>query len=430
MMLVTAGCHPSKPMLGLSGYGAADDPRAVEIGRAVIENGGSAADAAVSMALTMAVTLPSRVGLGGGGLCLVHDPATRAVRTLDFLPESTTGGAPMPGLLRGLYTLHAAYGHRRWEEALGAPESLAGLGTPVSRQLAADLRAGADRLAHDRGAQRLFLSTNNRPLAEGETLVQTELGATLGLVRQRGIAAFYGASFGASESSLAETLARGLGVDQGGLAGVRARWGETVQVENDHDVIHFPDKSGSGLAAAWQAGLAAGDGDWLGAMMGALRANAGSVGAAVPTAALAVVDPQEQGVACVFTMGGLFGNGRVVPELGVLAGGGGGASGVGGPVLMVNHHQETTLFAAGGAATGAEPSDRAAAGALLSALHNSAVDHRPLGGMVTETSAMAPSAALGVVEAVACLYDHQHGGKSCGAVTDARGLGGVFTVLK
>jgi gamma-glutamyltranspeptidase/glutathione hydrolase len=67
-LLAVAGCHPGKPLLGVNGYGAADDPRAVEVGRAVIDGGGSAADAAVAMALTMAVTLPSRVGLSGGGL--------------------------------------------------------------------------------------------------------------------------------------------------------------------------------------------------------------------------------------------------------------------------------------------------------------------------------------------------------------------------
>ncbi len=427
--VVATGCHPDQATLGLSSYGAADDPRAVEIGRAVIETGGNAVDAAVAMALTMAVTLPSRVGLGGGGLCLVHDPATKSVRTLDFLPESApaSGSAPVPGFLRGLYTLHAAYGRRHWEEALGAPESLAGLGTPVSRQLSADLRAGADRLSRDPGARRLFLSTNNRPLAEGEMLVQPELATTLGLVRQRGIAAFYGASYGATDSSLAGTLAHGLGIDGGALSSLRARWGETVQVANDNDVIHFPDRSGADLAMAWQAGLAVGEGgDWLGAMMNALRANAGSVGSAVPTAALAVVDGREQGVACVFTMGGLFGNDRVIPELGLLAGGGGGASGVGGPVLVVNPYQETTLLAASGSATGAEPSNRAAAAAVLSILHTSAIEHQPLGA---SSPIMAPSAALGVAEAVACLYDHQHGGKSCGAVTDARGLGRTFSVL-
>jgi gamma-glutamyltranspeptidase/glutathione hydrolase len=422
-LLAVAGCHPGKPLLGVNGYGAADDPRAVEVGRAVIDGGGSAADAAVAMALTMAVTLPSRVGLSGGGLCLVHDPATRAVRTLDFLPESTPAGrAPAPGLLRGLYALHSAYGRRHWEEALGAPEALAGLGTPVSRQLAADLGTGAGRLAADAGARRLFLSAGGRPLAEGETLVQTDLAATLGVVRQRGVGAFYG-SVG---SDLARTLAAGLDIDGATLAGTRVRWGDTVAVEDDNDMIHFPDRSGAGLAAAWQAGLAAGDGDWFGAMMGRLGAGAAGAGV-VPTAALAVVDPQRQGVACVFTMGGLFGTGRVIPGTGLLAAGGGGASGIGGPVLVVNHPLQTTLFAAGGSAIGSEADDRAAVAPVLSALHASVVDLRPAGEIPV---AAGTPAAQGRIEAVTCLYDHQHGGMSCGAVTDARGSGLTFTVFK
>src|SRR3546814_819610 len=56
------------PVEGFAGFVAGDEPRAVTIGRDVIGNGGSAADAAVAMYFAMAVTLPSRVGLAGGGI--------------------------------------------------------------------------------------------------------------------------------------------------------------------------------------------------------------------------------------------------------------------------------------------------------------------------------------------------------------------------
>src|SRR5690606_25244293 len=89
----------------------ADEPQAAAIGRDILAQGGNAVDAATAMALAMAVTLPSRASLGGGGMCLVHDAETGDVRALDFLPRpGGDGRVGVPTMLRGLYALHGAYG--------------------------------------------------------------------------------------------------------------------------------------------------------------------------------------------------------------------------------------------------------------------------------------------------------------------------------
>lgn len=62
----------------------ADEPRAALVGRDILSAGGSAADAATAMYLTLAVTLPSRAGLGGGGMCLTFDAVSGVTETLDF----------------------------------------------------------------------------------------------------------------------------------------------------------------------------------------------------------------------------------------------------------------------------------------------------------------------------------------------------------
>ena len=52
---------------------AADESRAAEVGRDILQAGGNATDAAVAMYFAMAVTLPSAAGLGASGACIVHD---------------------------------------------------------------------------------------------------------------------------------------------------------------------------------------------------------------------------------------------------------------------------------------------------------------------------------------------------------------------
>lgn len=448
--LALAACHAGDAPPISAAFGSVDDAKAAQIGRLTLESGGNAVDAAVAMGLTMVATLPSRVGLGGGGVCVVHDPGSKTVRTLDFLPvPAASGRTPPPLLLRGLYTLHSAYGRQHWEQALGVAESLAAVGTPVSRTLAADLKAAASRLAVDPAARRTYLNAAGTPPVEGETLTQTELSATLRTVRQRGVGAFYTSTL---SGSLGGAVAAGLGADAAALA-AQAEWVPTLAVENDNNVVHLPMRRGgaeSGLPAAWQAASA--DGAWLGALIGALGP---SGGAAAPGASLAVVDTDEQGVACTFTLGGLFGSGRLAPELGVFAGGPAGAGGVGGPALMVNPHQHTTLFA--GAASAGDPGEGARAGdaAVLAMLRRVGIDGTAgpqaitapraapaAGGGVAAEAGVAPAAlgsaaasvrpaqSLARIEAVACLYDRRKGSKSCEAVPDPRGAGLNFTVLK
>src|SRR6185436_747356 len=116
LALIVAGCwggnQPgvTEAVEGFFGGVAADEPRAAIVGRDVLISGGTAGDAAVAMAFTLAVTLPSSAGLGGGGSCVVFDGPSVSSTLVDF-PAVPAGQSPIavPSLVRGLALLHARY---------------------------------------------------------------------------------------------------------------------------------------------------------------------------------------------------------------------------------------------------------------------------------------------------------------------------------
>ena len=135
------------PVEGFAGVVTGDEPRAVLIGREVLGNGGTAVDAAVAMYFAMAVTLPSRVGLGGGGVCVLFQGQDRRGHAIEFLPRAAPSGGMVPSGMRAMAALHARYGALRWEQLLAPAESLARFGHAVSRSFERDLVAAVGMIA-------------------------------------------------------------------------------------------------------------------------------------------------------------------------------------------------------------------------------------------------------------------------------------------
>jgi gamma-glutamyltranspeptidase/glutathione hydrolase len=338
---------------GFLGGVATDEPRAALIGREVLSGGGSAADAAVAAAFMLAVTLPSRAGLGGGGACMVYDPDKSSINggvpeALVFLPPAGGGSGPRPAavpmLARGLFALHARYGHLPFESIIAGAEQGARFGLPVSRALARDLAVVAGPLGGDPVARSLFLQPNGQPLPEGAPLVQTDLGATLAQIRVAGVGDLY-------NGALARRLVDAASVAGGGLtlpamrdALPRFAPAITVAAPRGDKASFLPPPADGGLAAAaaFQA-LAAAPGDLERAQNRALavaaawRAQGGAgdpaalLAGPVPvqpaslpplpaSAGLVTLDPDGRVVACSFTMNNLFGTGRVAPGTGILLG--------------------------------------------------------------------------------------------------------------
>jgi gamma-glutamyltranspeptidase/glutathione hydrolase len=198
-----SACDPQKPAQGVTGYVAgfagfvsAEEPRAVLVGEDTLSAGGTAADAAVAMAATLTVTLPSRAGWMGGGVCLSRLPRDKSVQAFAFLPAPLPGGGFAPGMPRGLYALHATSGVLRWEQILAPAEQLARFGVPVSRALAKDMATLGSPTALDADIRGAYVRADGSLLREGDSLVQLRTAAALTSLRMKGVGEAYSGQMG------------------------------------------------------------------------------------------------------------------------------------------------------------------------------------------------------------------------------------------
>jgi gamma-glutamyltranspeptidase/glutathione hydrolase len=248
--LALAGCaqETAGPVEGFAGLVAADEPNAAVVGREILGNGGTAADAAVAMAFALAVTYPSRAGLAGGGVCLAFSSETKSTDALVFLPlPGLIGTGTLPLLPRAMAALNARHGSLRWELLLSPAENLARFGYDMSRALAQDFAVGGQTLLTDPEAQAIFAPAGR--VQTGVPVVQAQLATTLSALRQQGAGYFHGSAF-TQRFSDAVALA-GLPIDAEALRSAVPSLLPPVALRHGDTTVWFaPPPAANGLLAA------------------------------------------------------------------------------------------------------------------------------------------------------------------------------------
>ncbi len=184
----------------------ADHPLAAAAGQRMLEEGGSAADAAVAMAAAITVTQPHMSHLGGDLFAMVYDGASGEVQALNSsgpapmaasadayrergeVPDTGALAVSVPGCVAGWGALHARHGRLPWARVLEAAERLAREGFPASRAMARAVEVGRRRV-NPGGA---FKTTFGHVAGDGgQIVVQPQLARTLGALAAGGSDAFY-----------------------------------------------------------------------------------------------------------------------------------------------------------------------------------------------------------------------------------------------
>lgn len=378
---------------GFSGVLAADEPQAVLIGRDILSAGGLAGDAAVAMGFSLAVTLPSAAGLGGGGLCLAYDAEFDKVQALDFLPDPA-GTMAVPALARGMFALHARHGSLRWESLLMPAETLARFGAPVSRALVQRLPTlpEAARDAFPPG------------LAEGDRLVQHDLAAVLGRLRQRGAGTLHDGLLARETVEAVGRIGHGLTIDA--LRRELPQWHDPATKAHGNQTVY-----GAYLGDPGDPASAPAQGD-------------PTAGSPPPATGFVVADSLGNAVACTLTMGRPFGTGEQVPGQGYFIAPPEAASGAGAALaltLSVNHNVQE-FFLGLAAAGGQAPALVARATEALLAAGDAEPEARSaLPGLMRE--AVGTPAAPAFLNAAWCPDGVPPEPVTCAAGVDPRGAG-------
>lgn len=201
------------PVKGEHGMVVTAQHLASEIGVDVLKKGGNAIDAAVAVGYALAVAYPNAGNIGGGGFMTIRfkDGTSTFLDFRERAPLAATktmyldkDGNPVkgasldgylavgvPGSVAGFEMARAKYGTQSRQELMAPAIALAKDGFVLDQGDAATFAGGAERLAKDPEAAKIFLKPDGSPYKAGERLVQADLAATLSAISERGQNAFY-----------------------------------------------------------------------------------------------------------------------------------------------------------------------------------------------------------------------------------------------
>src|SRR5437660_2413670 len=198
------------------GMVVAQEKISAQIGADVLRRGGNAIDAAVATGFAMAVTYPRAGNIGGGGFMVIHlrEPGEDiAIDYRETAPGATTpeiflgpDGKPdnaksrdsalsigVPGTVAGLALALEKYGSGKFTLAqlLQPAIALASNGFVLSDDMADTLPAIYRRLVRWPASAKIFSRADGTSLRQDDTLIQTDLAATLTAIAEQGPRGFY-----------------------------------------------------------------------------------------------------------------------------------------------------------------------------------------------------------------------------------------------
>lgn len=213
-------------------------PTASEVGRRVLNSGGTAVDAAIAVAFTLTVVAPSCTGIAGyGGSALIYHAGDRTVHTVDFtsrapgaasaamfsVRENANGrfsvahganakgplAVDIPGVLAGLALIQRRYGTLPLRAVVQPAVEVATVGYPVDALTVQTIHEMLVPNATEFPVILRAFSINGRVPEVGERLTNPQLASVLDRIGRNGPEAFYQ---GQIAQAIVDTVQRGGGL--------------------------------------------------------------------------------------------------------------------------------------------------------------------------------------------------------------------------
>ena len=261
---------------GTEGAVVSGHPLASAAGERVLQEGGTAADAVVTMAAVLAVVRPHMNNVGGDAFGLFHDAGSGEVTALNgsgrapegLSPETVTEAADdddesedmpthgalsvtVPGMVSAWEQALEDHGTLSLAEALEPAIALAEDGFVVTEPLADDLHDATEDL--NEAGQDVY-RPGGEPLAPGDVLESPALAGTLQLLAEEGASALYGGELAEHLSAFLQE--EGSPMEVSDFQAHEADWWDPVTVEfRDHQVHSMPPNS-QGLTFLQMLGMA------------------------------------------------------------------------------------------------------------------------------------------------------------------------------
>ena len=229
LALVLASCTsvPATPPPPSRGMVSAADPRAAEAGREILNAGGSAADAAIAIAIALSVVEPQSSGLGGGGFLVHHDRKADRITSFDGREEAPSAATPdwfmgpdgkpmsigqaipggkstgVPGNIRMLALAHSRHGKLPWARLFEPAIRYARDGWAITPRFHSALASTKSRAALTAWGRQQFYDASGEPKAVGTVVRNPEAATFLEQLAARGPDWFY---TGANAEALVRTV--------------------------------------------------------------------------------------------------------------------------------------------------------------------------------------------------------------------------------
>lgn len=256
---------------GTGGAVVAGHPLAAAAGYEVLRAGGTATDAAVTMAAVLAVVRPHMNGVGGDAFALFYNGETGEVEamnasgraaagaTADFfleqgleeIPETGALSVTVPGAVSGWADALNRHGTLTLAQALAPAIRLAEEGFVVTTTLEADVAAAMGGLNE---AARAVYAPGGTPTPAGSVLRSPALAETLRVLARDGADALYGGEVGASLARFLEEEGSPLRLPD--LAGHEVDWTASISLPFHDRIVHTLPPNSQGMAVLQTLGIA------------------------------------------------------------------------------------------------------------------------------------------------------------------------------